>query len=372
VVTVTATIVGTSKIVGSFDTPTNNSTGVVGSIPVTGWALDSIAITKVDIWREKIGSEPTQPNGLVYIGDVVFVPGARPDVEAAYPNLPRNNQAGWGYLMLTNFLPNSNGAAGTGNGTYRLHAIAHDAAGKTLDLGTKTITCDNAHAVKPFGAIDTPGQGETISGAAYVNYGWALTRQPNMIPTDGHTIQVVVDGQIVGSPVYNNYRSDIATLFPGYANSNAAVGYFNLNTTSLTNGLHTIAWTVTDNAGNADGIGSRYFSVLNSGQSSPQTLQPMSATEPVTRTARAMRGRARNGSYTVETKELGRVELPVGATEGYEVVNGERRELPVGSSLKDGVFYWGLGPGFFGDYRLVFVRPDGGNVTVTIRVKPLQ
>ena len=36
-----------------------------------------------------------------------------------------------------------------------------------------------------------------------------------------------------------------------------------LDTTSLANGIHTIAWSVTDNQGRADGIGSRYFWVQN-------------------------------------------------------------------------------------------------------------
>ena len=35
------------------------------------------------------------------------------------------------------------------------------------------------------------------------------------------------------------------------------------DTTKLANGVHTIAWGVTDAAGNAEGIGSRYFTVLN-------------------------------------------------------------------------------------------------------------
>jgi len=46
---------------------------------------------------------------------------------------------------------------------YLLHAIAHNKAGTAFDLGTKTIIVDNFHAAKPFGTIDTPGQGETIS-----------------------------------------------------------------------------------------------------------------------------------------------------------------------------------------------------------------
>jgi hypothetical protein len=67
----------------------------------------------------------------------------------------------------------------------------------------------------------------------------------------------------VGHPVYNLYRSDIATLFPGYANTSGAVGYFVLDTTTLSNGMHSIAWSVTDDQGRTDGIGSRFFWVQN-------------------------------------------------------------------------------------------------------------
>ena len=65
----------------------------------------------------------------------------------------------------------------------------------------------------------------------YVNFGWALTQQPKFIPQDGSTITVFVDGVPVGSPSYNHFRSDIATLFPGLANSNGAVGFRTINTT---------------------------------------------------------------------------------------------------------------------------------------------
>ena len=96
-----------------------------------------------------------------------------------------------------------------------------------------------------------------------VNFGWALTPSPGAIATDGSTLWVYVDSVPVGHPVYNNYRSDIATLFPGYANSNGAIGYYILDTTTLANGIHTIAWSVTDNLGRVTGVGSRYFWVLN-------------------------------------------------------------------------------------------------------------
>jgi hypothetical protein len=96
-----------------------------------------------------------------------------------------------------------------------------------------------------------------------VNFGWALTQSGYNIPVDGSTITVMVDGVAVGHPTYNRYRSDIATVFPGLANSNGAVGFFYLDTTKLANGLHTISWVVSDNQGRNDGIGSRYFTVEN-------------------------------------------------------------------------------------------------------------
>jgi hypothetical protein len=306
--------------------------------------LDSIEITTVDIWREPLANEAAQTNGLVFIGDAVLVKGARPDVAATFPNLPFSDRAGWGYLMLTNELPSNGGSAGLGNGTYKLHAVAHNKAGIAFDLGTKTISVDNAHANKPFGAIDTPLQGGTVSGNAYVNFGWALTQNPFSIPSDGSTITVMVDGHPVGHPTYNKFRSDIATLFPGLANSNGAVGFFYLDTTQLSNGLHTLSWVVFDGAGRNDGIGSRYFTVQNGGGVAAPDALPI---EP-----------ALQDDLIVEVDELGRVEIPVGAADGYLLMSGERHPLPVGSSLKAGRFYWQIGLAFLGEYQFVFEHSD--------------
>lgn len=238
---------------GSFDTPTEGST-VRSSVPVTGWALDDVGVESVRIYRATVAGEG---GGLVYIGDAVFVEGARPDIELQYPDYPNNSRAGWGYMLLTYGLPNG------GNGTYTLHAIATDVEGNEVTLGTKTFTCDNANAVKPFGNIDTPEQGGVASGSSYVVFGWALTPQPNTIPTDGSTLMVWVDGVPLGNPVYNQYREDIASLFPGYNNSDGAGWYFYLDTTAYESGVHTISLSAKDDAGNQDGIGSRFFTIQN-------------------------------------------------------------------------------------------------------------
>ena len=245
---------------GSVDTPANNITGVTGAIGVTGWAISSPAIGKVALWREPVGGEPQ--GTLVYLTDTSQVPGARPDVAAAFPGYPHNDY-GWGAQILTNELPNTSGS-GLGNGTYRIHALATSSIGQTTDIGAKTITVSNSTAVLPFGTIDTPGIGTVASGSAYVNFGWVVTpNAANLIPKDGSTITVYIDNVAVGHPVYNNFRQDIATLFPGLQNSNGAVGYYVIDTTRLSNGLHTISWTAVDNVGNAQGLGSRFFTVLN-------------------------------------------------------------------------------------------------------------
>jgi photosystem II stability/assembly factor-like uncharacterized protein len=363
-----ATVTPTTPF-GSFDTPANNASGIAGAIPVTGWALDNIEVMSVGIWRNPLVGEPSQSNGLVYIGNATFVAGARPDVQVTFSTMPFNYRAGWGYMMLTNFLP-------SGNGIFKLHAIAVNKAGRTLDLGTRTITVDNAHASKPFGTIDTPDQGATASGSAFVNFGWALTQNPNCIPIDGSTITVYLDSTPVGHPVYNQFRSDIASLFPGRCNSNGAVGYFYIDTTQLANGVHSIAWSVTDNVGHVDGIGSRYFTVANTGgENAPAAVTDFSDTPMGTVAFRRDRGGLEqlhaqtDGSYAVEIDQLGFIELHVGATNGYMLVGDERRPLPVGSTLKGSVFYWQPTAAFLGEYHLVF-EGAGATLPLCVKVRP--
>jgi len=273
---------GTGIPFGDFATPINGTTGITGAIPVTGWVLDDIETVSVQVKRLPHATDPSAaigPDGLVYIGDGIFVEGARPDVEAGYPTFPFNYRAGWGYMLLTNFLPLQ------GNDSFTLHAIATDKEGNVVTLGTKVITCDNAHATKPFGTIDTPPQGGDASGSpvagastsAFVNFGWVLTPQPKTVPKNGSTIEVYVDSVKVGTlatlpNVYDQYRVDVATAFPGLNNTGGPgageggpVGAFFLDTTTYANGVHTIYWVATDDAGAADGIGSRYFNIVNVG-----------------------------------------------------------------------------------------------------------
>jgi hypothetical protein len=107
-------------------------------------------------------------------------------------------------------------------------------------------------------------------------------------------------------------------------------------------------------------IGSRFFTVANTGGgNSPAMDAPIEAAQLPTDTT---------GVYPIE--ELGRIELPVGATNGYVLVNGERMPLPIGSTLNLGRFYWQAGPGFLGEYELLFERPGGAAVRVRVVIHP--
>ena len=394
VITIYQNGVATQPPFGVLETPDNGAV-VSGSIAVSGWALDDLGLYRVQIYRDSVAGEAP---GLVFLGNATQVPGARPDVEAAFPSLPNARNAGYGYLLLTNMLPNG------GNGTFTLHAYAVDADLVSTLIGSRTIVAANSAAITPFGAIDTPDQGATIAGSAYVNFGWALTPQPQMIPPDGSTISVVIDGVSVGTVnAYNLARSDVSGLFPGLKNSAGPVGYRMIDTTALSEGQHTIAWVATDDAGQATGIGSRYFTVQNSAwvPSDPPLLK--AAPPAVTATELALASSTTAVPPRIDGIELGRkaaslAQLPIvesartvdlgslqrlelslgnvsacaGAYEGYSLIAGELRPLPIGSSLDStGTFYWQPGPGFHGTYRLVFVHTgcDGSRERIPVSVR---
>jgi len=432
---------------GAFDTPADNATGLQGSFAVTGWALDDVGIDRVEIWRELVAGEPqehaytTDPSHpayrKVFIAYAFFVTGSRTDVEGLYPTAPFANRAGWGYLLL------SWGLYGQGNGTYTLHAYAFDVDGHSTLLGSKTIAADNAHATKPFGAIDTPSYGGTAWGSVW-NFGWALTPDaPAGKAAAAGTAEAVgpvgmagaaatctiTNGSVTmhidsGPPYAVNYgdlRADIAASFPGFSNGNSSGGAHYLDTTTLSNGIHQIGWLVYDNCGRGDGVGSRFFNVLNGSSDAvapglpPSLLSAASAdgrdsvlarkTRPalMPETSRLDAGRvfrpgnqartsvavrqlsgewqtvvpSSNGWHVIEVAQDGRIEVQLPPTsdpyKGEQIGASGRSALPLGSSLdaNAGIFYWQPAPGFLGKYDLVFAPSiaESGATSAAVRVR---
>ena len=175
---------------GFLDLPAEGAE-VAGAFALTSGVIDDVGVAAVRIYRDAVA--PETPNTLVYLGEGLRIRGARPDVERTFQGMPESDSAGWGMLVLSNLLPNRGNS-----GPFRIHAVAVDSHGQVTLLGSRLVVGRNDRSTKPFGTIDTPAQGETVSGSRYLNFGWVLTPQPKRIPQDGSTITVLVDGTPVG------------------------------------------------------------------------------------------------------------------------------------------------------------------------------
>jgi len=337
----------------------------------------------------------TRPDGKIFIGDVNFVDGARPDVEAAYA-VPNRSRAGWGYMMLTR------GLIWDGQGLFTLHAIATDRDGHVREIGSTSFSINNALSTKPFGTIDTPGQGMTVSGR-YPNTGWVLTPDWATIAPSG--VRVMVDGVLVPGVPSTSTRADITATFPGLDVSAAGRGLF-IDTTAFADGLHTIAWIATDSEGRADGLGSRFFRVANGGTASlkaasrasaravpgapvadidgaPVAMSPIEIRRGFDPAAAFQTIHGSSDSYSIDLDEVDRLEVRLPDTAGvrstaYLRALGELRPLPPGAAFdaRNGLLTWQPGAGFIGRYELVVVGTDARGRTIRyemqITLRPRQ
>ncbi|MCC7186460.1 MAG: hypothetical protein IT185_09490, partial [Acidobacteria bacterium] len=361
-------------------------------------------------WRDRIDGDPAPPflenghpaNGKVFIANGTFVEGTRSDVAAIYTTTPFRQRAGWGYLLLTWGFPNS-------NGTFTLTAIAWDKEGKHTILGTKTITVNNATSTKPFGSIDVPAYGATFSGHNFT-FGWALTPVSGCSVAGGTKTMTIdsVPANVV-TPygiTYGANRTDIAGAFPGFADSNGAGGAAALDSRLYANGTYQIGWLVYDSCNNGEGIGSRFFQILNGstgdvaafraadaaakrggpanavvgsgpqfrlvGADATMTMKPDAGTPLWLVRGLAHPARRVATGSTVWLGQTGRIEVHATAPDGapgsdetfeaYLDHYGTLRPLPLGSSFDRtrGVFSWQPVAGFLGEYPLRIVRLRGG------------
>lgn len=294
-------------------------------------------------------------------------------------------------MILSNMLPFG------GNGTFTLSAVAEDAEGHRVMIGQRTVSFDNTNSVFPFGTIDVPIQGGMMSGT-YHNQGWVLAQPNRLIPTNGSTLQLLIDGVV--QPIaasYNHARPDVAALFPNppYLNAGGPAAQFAIDTTQFANGIHTIVWTATDNMGVTQGIGSRYVNIQNSQGALTEPLAARSesslAAVPLAtafvwdRTGfddqnwnlrfagpRAREIRARHGERIEIAIDTWLWSKGCGAFAAYLKSGDVAGPLPPGASLdgEQGVFRWMPPAEFAGAFDFTFVRRtcDGGEERIPLRI----
>ena len=245
---------------GAVDTPADGAT-VSGSVGVTGWVVDDVEATAVRIYRMGIAGDAPDALGRVYIGDAVRVDDARPDVEAAFTTSPMNYRAGWGYLLLTNFLPNG------GNGTFVLRAYAADREGHEALIGSRTIVArqfDRHQAVwrdrhagpgrndfrRDLQQLRVGSRARSVDGVAGIrrqcqrHHRWSRGRVAGRLD-ESRGPRCAVPGSHLPRASRN------------------ALGVYTFDTRAYADGIHTISWGVSTNDQQVDGIGSRYFNIDN-------------------------------------------------------------------------------------------------------------
>ena len=106
----------------------------------------------------------------------------------------------------------------------------------------------------PMGSPDAPASGDVVSGSVLVDgWAWAL---PGM-----STVQVFVDGNLVGTANYGINRPDLPVAFP---RAPADVGFqYSLDTTAFSNGSHDIVVKATDNNGHVATFATQHVTISN-------------------------------------------------------------------------------------------------------------
>jgi Bacterial Ig domain len=156
--------------------------------------------------------------------------------------------------------PGGGGSGPTGDATYyqRPISVATLGPGAIVEGDVYLIAGDYASAREvvyglhqllspldifpPMGNLEIPAANATVSGKNVQISGWAFGNAAVS------TVRVFVDGVSKGNAVYGSDRTDIPTVWP---HAPVSCGWtFSLDSTSLTNGNHTITIHVTDTSNN--------------------------------------------------------------------------------------------------------------------------
>ncbi|MDQ2841825.1 MAG: hypothetical protein M3Y72_12460 [Acidobacteriota bacterium] len=221
----------------SIDIPNAQSAPFSGVAAWGGWALDDqSAITDVVISIDGAS-----------VGSAAYG-GNRPDVCAVFPGRAGCPNVGWNISFDT---------ASLADGPHTLDLTAISAGGQNT-TATASFQVANLIGANPIRiSIDQPNsQTGALSGNAALG-GWAIDSNAAI-----GQISVAVDRVQVGTAMYGGNRPDVCAVYPGTIGCPNVGWNFLLDTTTLSNGMHTLEITVSA-AGGQYGSESTTFTVAN-------------------------------------------------------------------------------------------------------------
>jgi hypothetical protein len=193
---------------------------------------------------------------LTDLGQVNCYGLRRQDLVRIFPHLKDAPHSGFRFGLDIGFLVT---ALGYSEGSHRLTIRAGDLYEQisTVDEVVVTFACDDfSNDEEAIGDIEQPVDGNLFSGIMKV-HGWALDWQ------GVQSVQVLVDGEPVGTATYGLGRPLITPVYPGYPDRALPGWELSYDTTEFSNGEHYLEVVVTDDLGADTYIGRRRFVIAN-------------------------------------------------------------------------------------------------------------
>ncbi|HEX8616472.1 MAG TPA: Ig-like domain-containing protein [Thermoanaerobaculia bacterium] len=234
--------------------------------PVRGWALDlgtrqdTGRVAYAELLVDGVRWLSTDDCGVV-AGQYANCYGLpRYDVQRYYPTFPDSPRAGFLFTLDVGALLN----LGVRPGHHRLSVRVGDRDQTFMELPNNDgipvfFQCvdDEDFDFAGFGFIEFPNVMDYIGGTV-VFRGWALEDQSNIA-----AVEVIVDGNFVGTAQYGFPRADVGDQYPHIINSDNSGWSFTFDTRLLSNARHRLTVRTVDSQGNRSEIGSVDFYVAN-------------------------------------------------------------------------------------------------------------
>ena len=233
--------------------------------PVRGWALDLGTrrdigrVAYVELLVDGVRWYSAPDDCGIILGRFANCYGLpRYDVARYYPTYPDAPRAGFFFTLDVGALMSN----GVRPGNHTLHVRVGDREGTFTDLPNHDgipvfFQCAPENFGFPStGFIEFPQSFDYVGGNVLFR-GWALNEQ------GVDDVQIIVDGNFVGSADYGQLRPDIEDAYPHIINSRFSGWRFNFDTRNLSNSRHRLTVRVLSNFGNLAEIGSVDFYVAN-------------------------------------------------------------------------------------------------------------
>jgi hypothetical protein len=235
---------------------------------IRGWALD--LGTREDLGRvayaelliDGVRWLSTDDCGVVFGGLDNCYGLQRYDVQRFYPTYPDAPRAGFLFTLDVGALIRN----GVRTGAHNLMVRVGDREQTFAELPNKDgipvfFSCVEDNFDFPvFGFVEFPTTFDFVTGDILVR-GWALGQTLNGIVA----VEIVVDGNFVGTAQYGFPRTDIRDQFPQITNSRLSGWQFTLDTRKLSNARHRVTARAVTNRGARRELGSVDFFVQNNG-----------------------------------------------------------------------------------------------------------